>query len=170
MLNMASKSGIFLTKESKALIKKLTKRGLFSLRSAFKSIGDSYRKEIKLIFDKQQPRDAGLRWAPLSQRYAEWKAKHFPGKPILVRTGSLKDSMTKKGSSGNITLIGGISAVFGSDIDYGVYHDKGKGHQPKRNFSEPSKRRIEIFTGIVERSLRTQFQINGIDVKGALLR
>lgn len=29
-------------------------------------------------------------WAPLSPRYAEWKAAHYPGKPILQAEGDLR--------------------------------------------------------------------------------
>ena len=30
------------------------------------------------------------RWAPLSPAYKRWKDKHFPGRPILVRTGAMQ--------------------------------------------------------------------------------
>ena len=31
-------------------------------------------------------------WPPLSPRYAAWKARHYPGRPILVLTGAMKEA------------------------------------------------------------------------------
>lgn len=33
-------------------------------------------------------------WAPLSKEYAAWKARHYPGRPILVATGELRAAAT----------------------------------------------------------------------------
>src|SRR5688572_696289 len=36
----------------------------------------------------------GRPFEPLNPVYAAWKAKHFPGKPVLERTGRLRDSLS----------------------------------------------------------------------------
>ena len=70
---------IKLTPQSKKLIKDLSKAGKVNLKSAFHTIKLGYRKEVKAIFEKQQPRQQGLRWAALSTKYAIQKEKSFPG-------------------------------------------------------------------------------------------
>ena len=159
---------IKLTKESKKKIDHLVKAGKVDLRPTFKVIGIGYRKEVDMIFSLQQPRNEGMRWQKLDDKYAEWKDRHYPGQPILVRTGDLKQSMTKKGASGNITAISKNSAVFGSSIYYGIYHDEGRGRMPKRNFSEPSDRRRLIWLDQIKKDVVHNFESNGIDVEGSI--
>lgn len=159
---------IQLTKKSQQLLNRLAKSGKIDFRPTFKVIGIGYQKEVKAIFEKQQPRAVGLRWAPLSATYAAWKEIHYPGAPILVRTGKLKRSMTEQGSEGNITLIGSTSAVFGSYIPYGRYHDEGTQRLPKRNFSEPSERRFAIWKQQIRDDIVHHFTRNGIEVEGEI--
>jgi|GEM_PF-5166013 len=162
-----AKVGFELTPESKRLIKEVLKAGKIDLRPAFIPIKEGYRKEIEMIFDHQQPRNEGLRWKPLSRGYASWKEKHFPGKPILERTGKLKKSMTKQGAPGNITLIGAFEAIFGSSVPYGADHDEGRldRNLPQRNFSEPGEGRLKIFREDIEDHIIHQMRLNGIEVK-----
>src|SRR5262249_32662130 len=37
----------------------------------------------------------GHTWTPLSPKYAAWKAIHFPGRPILQRTGALRRAASR---------------------------------------------------------------------------
>ncbi len=159
---------IKLTKGSQKKIDSLSKAGKVDFRPTFKVIGTGYRKEVKMIFNHQQPRNEGMRWQPLSSKYAEWKEKRYPGQPLLVRTGDLKDSMISKGARGNITAISKGGAIFGSSISYGIYHDKGGQKIPKRNFSEPSDRRRQIWVDQIEKDIIYNFERNGIDVKGSI--
>lgn len=161
---------IVLTEESKLLIKKLNQSGDIDLRPSFKVIGIGYRKEVKQIFDREQPRGLGLQWAPLSLPYARYKEKKYPGKGILERTGKLKRSMTKQASIGNISLIGNVSAVFGSSVFYGKFLDEGTSKMPARNFSEPSDRRRKIWLDQIERDIIRQFEAKGIKVTGSIFK
>lgn len=175
---MASKFDIKLTPASQRLINRLKDAGKIDLRPTLNTIGTSYRKEVKIIFEKKQSRGEGMKWAPLSDNpegkgYASWKAKHFPGRPILVRTGALKQSMITKGAEGNITAIGKTQAIFGTSIPYGIYHDSDKRRKsklPRRNFSEPSERRMEIWKKQIEDDIRRNFESNGIKVEGAIFQ
>ena len=166
-----NKTQIKLTPESARLIKKLSKASKLDMRPVMNVVGIGYRKEVKAIFEKKQPRQTGLRWAELSEKYGTWKEVHFPGQPLLVRSGDLKRSMTELGATGNITLIGAASGIFGSRIPYGPVHDEGSkdGTTPKRNFSEPSERRAEIWRGQISRDIASQFEREGIQVKGEIL-
>jgi len=64
-----------------------------------------------------QGRGAGGRfksgtWAPLSPKYKIWKQKNFPGQPILVRGGDLRESVRWGGNSlGPGGIFRGVSAV-----------------------------------------------------------
>lgn len=162
------KFSIKLTPESERLIKKLEKAGKIDLRPTMRVIGTGYRKEVKAIFEKQQPRQEGMKWSPLSNDYQWWKSNHYPGMPILVRTGALKSSMTTEGAQGNISIIGKTGAVFGTSISYGIYHDEGGPRIPKRNFSEPSDRRMKIWIDQIEKAIRHNFEENGINVSGQI--
>lgn len=162
------KFSIRLTPESEKIINRLEKSGEVDLRPTMRVIGVGYRKEVKSIFERQQPRGDGMKWASLSNSYHWWKSNNFPGAPLLVRTGRLKNSMVSEGAEGNITIIGKTGAVFGTSIFYGIYHDEGGSVIPKRNFSEPSDRRMMIWIGQIEKALRHNFEQNGIEVSGAI--
>lgn len=166
---MIQRARIQLTPESKRLLKKVAKAGKLDMRPVLKVTGIGYRKEVKAIFEKKQPRQMGLRWQQLSEPYATLKEIEFPGRAILVRTGKLKRSMTKKGADDNITLIGRSAAVFGSAVPYGAFHDEGTLRMPQRNFSLPSDRREQIWRNQISRDITRQLERQGIDVKGEIL-
>lgn len=180
-----AKFDIRLTKEAARLVDALARLGKIDMRPTLNVIGTGYLKEVKSIFDKQQPRGKGDRWAPLSVQYAKWKQKHFPDQPILVRTGALKDSMTMKGALGNIFLIGKTSGTFGTSIPYGIFHDSDFPRRaklprrdfsepiqrklPRRNFSDPSDRRINIWKQQIVKDLIHNFTREGVKVEGDIL-
>lgn len=160
---------IRLTPKSKRLLDKFSKAGnTIDLRSVLHVLGIGYRKEVEQTFNRTQPRDKALAWKPLTSAYEEIKRKKFGEQPLLVATGVLKRSMITKGAEGNITLISSNRAVFGSTIPYGKFHDEGTSKMPKRNFSEISERREKIFEGQIERDMRRQFKVQGIEVEGSL--
>lgn len=68
-------------------------------------------------------------WKPLSPEYAAWKAKHFPGAPILVRTGKMKDLLLDKSSAVTVTQ---QSMIYYPLSDYAGYHQRGTVKMPAR--------------------------------------
>lgn len=68
-------------------------------------------------------------WAPLSESYAAWKARAFPGQPILVASGGLRASLT---SSLDVDEVGARQARFGSRVKHGRYHQTGTSRMPAR--------------------------------------
>jgi hypothetical protein len=76
-------------------------------------------------------------WAPLSPAYREWKKKHFPGQPILVRSGDLRESVrwdgARLGAGGQFDAQPGF-VIAGTTIPYGKHHQNGAGKMPKREF------------------------------------
>jgi hypothetical protein len=71
---------------------------------------------IHRVFEQEGPGWLELRPSTVAQ-----KSKHYPGKTILRRTDRLYLSFAK-GNAGNIARIEALSAEFGSDIAYGIYH------------------------------------------------
>ena len=83
---MADRAQLKLTKKSQKLLEKFVKAGKIDLRPTFKVISIGYRKEVDQIFDRQQPRKMGLRWAALSEKYAEQKEKAAATKLSEIRS------------------------------------------------------------------------------------
>ena len=99
-----------------------------------------------------QGRYASGGWAPLSPRYAAWKARHYPGKPILQREGDLVESLTRRPFG--IEVITPDTMVVGSDVEYGRYHQHGDGLPRRRpvELRESDRRKL---TKIAHRYLVT---------------
>jgi len=65
-------------------------------------------------------------WAPLSESYAAWKEKHYPGQPILVRTGKLRAALTDSNAPGARRDVSGESLSYGTTgIPYASAHQTG---------------------------------------------
>lgn len=80
-------------------------------------------------------------WAALSPAYAAWKARAYPGKPILERTGALRESLTVRPFG--VEAIEARAMAVGSGIDYGRFHQAGTGTMPRRRpveFPESERR------------------------------
>jgi hypothetical protein len=76
-------------------------------------------------------------WAPLSPEYAAWKARHFPDKGILERTGRLRESVRWDGRAlgqDGYFVPGPRSVFFGTDVPYGRFHQDGTKRMPARPF------------------------------------
>lgn len=74
-------------------------------------------------------RTMGAAWSPLSPKYGSWKARHFPGKGILERTGDLRDSLA--GTLG-IREFNRNSMTVGTQLSYASYHQFGTKNLPAR--------------------------------------
>jgi phage gpG-like protein len=76
-------------------------------------------------------------WAQLSPKYRIWKQQHYPGQPILVREGVLRESVRWSGKAlgpGGIFDAHPSFVVAGTAIPYGKYHDTGTSRMPARPF------------------------------------
>lgn len=69
-------------------------------------------------------------WAPLDARYSQWKSTNFPGRPIMVASGRLMDSLTRL--DGPVNKIRLMSAEFGTDVEYAQFHQYGTTRMAKR--------------------------------------
>jgi len=72
-------------------------------------------------------------WAELSDVYAAWKAKRYPGQPILVARGDLRDALTQPNSPFGARDWSASSFVFGTaGIEYASFHQTGTARMPAR--------------------------------------
>ena len=68
----------------------------------------------------------GTKWKPLSPSYAAWKGRHFPGRPLLVLRGPMKQSLTEESSRNAIfNRKGGRQLILGTRIKYAKFHQYG---------------------------------------------
>lgn len=62
----------------------------------------------------------GSPWTKLSERYAVWKARNFPGRPLMVRSRRLKLSLTRPptmaGTVGRMLRKFGLNAISGDAV------------------------------------------------------
>ena len=69
-------------------------------------------------------------WAPLTPKYAAWKAVHFPGAPPMIQDGRLFRALSTL--RGPDSVIGDSEATFGTSIEYAKFHQYGTSKMAKR--------------------------------------
>lgn len=107
-------------------------------RPAWEVLAGSFQTAQRRQFRSEGTYGSGG-WAPLSPRYAAWKARNYPGAPILVRTGDLRASLTERPFG--VEVIEPRFAIFGSDVRYGLFHQQGDGVPRRRPVELPESLR-----------------------------
>lgn len=104
----------------------------------------------------------GVAWPPLSDRYLMWKMEQGLPQDILVKTGALKASVTRRGDPGQVLEIGPQKMRFSSRVkspetgkNLGAIHQYGGETAIRRYFPEsmdevPDSRVQRWFKWIVE--------------------
>ena len=104
-------------------------------RPAFELMADAFGEAEARQFDSEGAYGSGG-WAPLSPAYAAWKERHYPGKPILERTGALRHALTQRpfGVEHIEPHFGefGLSANVSTGPFYGQFHQDGTDNMPAR--------------------------------------
>lgn len=120
------------------------------------SLAAEYEQKAKTGFGTSS-RPSGSRWAALSPQYKRWKKVHFPGAPILTRTGTLGASLGPGRGAGAVREIGKTHMRYGTRVVYARYHQHGTNRMPSRPIL-PSK------TGMSTRTsqIMHQFMFDGV--------
>lgn len=116
---------------------------LSDFRPLFEDISDDFRSTMSGIFSGEGAFEGNSKWAPLSPAYKEWKAKKFPGKPILQAKGNLMKSLTSIGGN-HVSHVSSDSLEIGTKDLKAMFHQKGTRKMPQRKLIEltqPQKRR-----------------------------
>lgn len=94
---------------------------------AFEFIATELMRIEREQFDTEGQRSSGG-WAPLAESTLAQKT----GPSILVESGELKASLTERGHPSQRLIISDTFMVFGSEVDYAAYHQRGTAHMPRR--------------------------------------
>lgn len=102
----------------------------------------------------------GEGWKALNPAYAAWKAKHFPGRGILERTGKMRKSF--QAESGN-----DYTRVF-NNTDYFKYHQSRmpRAVLPRRVMMKLDEKRKQTIIQIFRQGLQTQINRSGFKSLG----
>jgi hypothetical protein len=97
--------------------------GISDYTSLFGALSLTFQMEMREQFASEGGA-SGERWAQLSPAYKAWKEEKYPGQPIGVLSGALRESMT--GGTGYSETITPMVAEFGEDpgadaAEYGPY-------------------------------------------------
>lgn len=121
---------------------------LQQLTAAFERAGDNFQRYGEFVFPRLIPvleksaaaqiaaggrgPNAG-RFRRLSPAYAQWKLRHYPGRPILVRTGKMLDALTRSESGVALRYFNRRELIFGSQgLEYAGFHQTGTLQMPAR--------------------------------------
>jgi phage gpG-like protein len=105
--------------------------GVTDYRPIWPVIEDDFYAQEKDQF-KTEGAEGGEHWKELSAIYEGWKEVHFPGKPILQRTGDLYASLTSGTDANAVKREERKTLTLGSRIPYAIYHQKGTEKMPAR--------------------------------------
>jgi hypothetical protein len=91
---------------SQALLDKVAKLGksLYQLGPEMEEIGKTYAEFFANEAINTRGGVYGGQWANLSPGYAAWKGQHFPGRPMEVQTGKMRDSFGWTASPASVVI------------------------------------------------------------------
>ena len=75
-----------------------------------------------------QTSPGGQPWAPLAESTKYKKESNV----ILVDTGALRTSLVDVGGTGNVNTVASHSLIYGTDVEYALFHESGTKRMPAR--------------------------------------
>ena len=85
-------------------------------------------RDIETIFE----REGRPTWDRLSDNYAKWKQRYYPGLPILQLSGNLRDSYTITGHEHHNAVITERTISVYSSLPHAALHESGTDTMPAR--------------------------------------
>ena len=105
--------------------------GVTDYRPIWPVFEDDFYAQEKAQF-KTEGDEGGEKWQELSASYGAWKEAHYPGKPILQRTGDLYASLTSGTDPNAVKREERKTLTLGSRIPYAIFHQQGTAKMPAR--------------------------------------
>lgn len=96
----------------------------------------------------------GKPWRRLNENYAIWKARAFPGRPPLIRTGELQRSYGFKEYKRSLELF--------NTADHFDFHNEGTSRMPQRVLMRLDKQRASRVAKYMMSDLTTQMKSRGL--------
>lgn len=121
-------------------------------RPLWDALADRFAAMERRQFDTEGAYGSGG-WPALSPDYAAWKAAHYPGKPILERSGALRESLTRRPFG--VEVIDARAIAVGSGIDYGRFHQAGADNLPQRRPVEFPESERRTWVRLIQRFIVT---------------
>lgn len=95
-------------------------------RYVFPRLVPVFETAVAAQFDARGRGPVAGAWQALSLKYAAWKAREFPGKGILERTGALREGLTQSSSPYALRDYSSTNFNFGTqNLPYSGYHQLG---------------------------------------------
>lgn len=95
----------------------------------------------------------GRRWPALNPKYAAWKARAFPGRPPMIRSGLLNSSFKHKSTS--------LTTSLWNEAEYFDAHNEGHG-VPKRVMMRIDRQREKRVVKFIVYDITTQMDKAGL--------
>lgn len=111
---------------------------------------DAAAEGILVAMDAQEDPD-GNPWAPLSERYRDWKSRKFPGNPMAVLYGVMKTEENIRGQ--RLVLSTMAIMTFGTDDlakQEAEWFQEGNENQPPRPFYAFTRASVEACDGLCD--------------------
>lgn len=130
------------------------------LSPAFRAIALDFKKVEKKQFDSEGAYGSHG-WKPLNPKYAAWKAKNFPGRPLMVKTGYLKESLTEE-NPWTIQDVKPLELHFGTRLNYALRHQTGGGRLPQRRLIDLTEEVKTRWMKIIQKHLVEKAKEEGL--------
>jgi len=91
-------------------------------RRVWSAVGRLVSREVRKQFATEGA-NFGTPWKPLKPEYRAWKSREYPGRGILVASGSLRSGFTSRPM--DIERISDKEGVYGSSSPLAVFHQFG---------------------------------------------
>lgn len=152
--------------------------GLTDYRPIWPIIEDDFYAQEKAQFETEG-KEGGEAWQQLAPEYAGWKELHYPGKPILQRTGDLVASLTSGTHPDSVRVRERKTLTLGSKLPYAIYHQspaprKALPRRPAIMLTERFKRDVmrNIHVYLVQMATQSGFRrgLRPTDVTGIVAR
>lgn len=124
------------------------------LRPVWNKIERTFHQIESEQFKSEGAKGRSGKWRPLTRNYAVYKAKKYPGMPVLQRSGRLYRSLTS--NTGDSILIKTKDEFgIGTTLFYATFHQTGTKNMPARepiSFSDAQRTTLtkEIQKGLLE--------------------
>jgi phage gpG-like protein len=112
--------------------------------------------------------EGGDAWQDLSAAYEAWKTVHYPGKPILERSGALVRSLTDPNDPQTVRIEERKTLTLGTRVPYAIYHQsiaprKRLPRRPEIMLTEAFKRTVmhHVQVYLVEMASKLGFRTGG---------
>lgn len=140
-------------------------RGLQSLATFWNNAWDDVAAKFYDIEQKQFASEGGRshRWARLTPAYEQWKAKNYPGKKILEREGTLRESLVGPGNYA-FRQDEKLKLRIGTTVPYAIYHQKGTSKMVKRRPIDVQEADVKELQTIMLRHLVNKLRAAGVKV------